>query len=289
MFNLRREKLAKKIRSRNFFIAPGVFDMLSARVADKFNFDALYMTGYGAVASYLGLPDAGLASYRDMVNRVATIASGISKPLIADADTGYGGLLNIAQTIKGYESSGACALHIEDQANPKRCGHTKGKQLVSTHEMCKRLEVAMDSRTDKNFLIIARTDSLSEEGLLSACKRAEAYVETGVDMLFVEGYSTIEEMKEVTLNFKNVPIMINLSEAGSTPKLNSTQLMDLGFTLAIFPGTAFSASAAAIQNVYQKLFSDNSSSNISLPLIKGMDMHELMGFEEVWDFEKKWK
>ncbi|MBL41271.1 MAG: carboxyvinyl-carboxyphosphonate phosphorylmutase [Rhodospirillaceae bacterium] len=289
MFNLKRQKLAKKIRDKNFFIAPGVFDMLSARIADKLNFDALYMTGYGTVASYLGLPDAGLASYRDMVNRVGVIASGVSKPLIADADTGYGGLINIAQTIKGYESSGACALHIEDQVNPKRCGHTKGKQLVSKDEMCSRLKVALDSRSDENFLIIARTDSLSEEGLANACRRSESYIKTGVDMLFVEGYRTISEMKEITSNFNNIPIMINLSEAGNTPKLDSNQLMELGFTLAIFPGTAFSASAATMQFVYKKLFDDKSTSRLSIPLLKGNDMHKLMGFEDIWNFENKWK
>ncbi|PPR77350.1 MAG: 2,3-dimethylmalate lyase [Alphaproteobacteria bacterium MarineAlpha2_Bin1] len=289
MVNVNREKLAKRIRNKNFFIAPGVFDMLSARIADKLEFNALYMTGYGTVASYLGLPDAGLASYRDMVNRVGTIARGVSKPLIADADTGYGGLINVAQTIKGYESSGACALHIEDQVNPKRCGYTKGKQLVSTDEMCKRLKVALDSRIDKNFLIIARTDSLSEEGIASACRRSESYIKTGVDMLFVEGYRSIKEMREITSNFKNIPLMINLSEAGNTPKLDSDQLMELGFTLAIFPGTAFSASAATMQTVYQKLYNDKSSFNLSIPLLKGDDMHKLMGFEDIWEFENKWK
>ena len=289
MFNTKREILAKKIRNKEFFIAPGVFDMLSARLADKLDFAALYMSGYGVVASYLGLPDAGLASYRDMLDRVQTIAAGVSKPLIADADTGYGGLLNIAQTIKGYELSGACALHIEDQVNPKRCGHIKGKELVSIDEMCKRLNVALDSRVDENFLIIARTDSLSEEGISSACRRSEAYIKTGVDMLFVEGYQTMEEMKEITENFKEFPILVNLSESGNTPKLNSKQLKELGFTLAIFPGTAFSASAASIQLVYNKLYNENSSSNISIPLLRGSDMHKLMGFEDVWDFEKKWK
>ena len=284
----KRRLLAKKIRNKDFFIAPGVFDMLSARIADCMNFEALYMTGYGAVASYLGLADAGLASYRDMVNRVNQIASGTSKPLIADADTGYGGLLNIAQTVKGYESAGACALHIEDQENPKKCGHTPGKNVVSQSEMVMRIKVAVDAKMDSDFLVIARTDSRAKEGLERACIRAEAYADAGADVLFVEGLLSVEEAKIVSERLSKYPLMINMADLGLTPIIDFKDLKNMGYSFAIYPGTAFGAAAAAIQSVYKTLETEGSSKLVKVPIIEGIEMHNLMGFSEVWDFEEKW-
>jgi 2-methylisocitrate lyase-like PEP mutase family enzyme len=147
--------LNEKLQPGSLLVAPGVFDMISARSADRFDFDALYMTGFGVVASSLGLPDAGLASYTEMVNRVQTIAGGIKAPLIADGDTGFGGLLNVDRTVRGYETAGACAIQIEDQEFPKKCGHTMGRRVVPLEDMVKKIEVARDARSSDEFLIIA--------------------------------------------------------------------------------------------------------------------------------------
>jgi len=283
----KRKAFAARIRAKDFFVAPGVYDMISARIADNMGFTGIYMTGYGAVASYLGLADAGLASYRDMVTRVGHIASGTTTPLIADADTGYGGLLNVAQTIRGYEAAGACGLHIEDQADPKKCGHTPGKQLVSTHDMVMRIKVAVDAKQDPNFMVIARTDSRANEGLDSACRRAEAYAEAGADVLFVEAPTSLEEMEIIAKRFDH-PLMINISDVGLTPVVAAETLKELGYSFAIYPGTAFAAAAHAIKSVYTTLETKGSTADIEVPLMPGLEMHTLMGFPEVWAFEEKW-
>jgi len=171
----KRQRLAQAVRNGEFVIAPGVYDGISARLADRLGFPAMYMTGYGTVASHLGLPDAGLASYTDMVGRVGQIASGTKTPLIADADTGYGGLLNVAQTVRGYERAGACGIQIEDQVSPKKCGHTLGREVIPADEMVLKVRVACDARKSADTLIIARTDARTHLGLDEAIRRGAAY------------------------------------------------------------------------------------------------------------------
>ena len=282
-----KSRLAARIRNREFTVAPGVYEMISARIADGMGFDAIYMTGYGAVASHLGLADAGLASYRDMVGRAGQIAAGTQTPLIADADTGYGGPLNVRQTVRGYEAAGVAALHIEDQADPKKCGHTPGKHVIPTEDMVTKIKVAVDARESEDFLIIARTDSRATYGLDEACRRAEAYAEAGADILFVEAMNGIEEIETVGRRFDH-PLLVNVTDGGITPALSPQEFKDLGYTLAIYPGTAFSAAAVAIREVYQTLKRDGSTLNLKVPVLGEMEMHEMMGFPEVWDFEAKW-
>src|SRR5215212_11303686 len=161
-------RLRALISAGEFIVAPGVFDMISARMADRLGFSALYMTGYGAVASYLGLPDAGLASYADMVGCVERICSLTNTPLIADGDTGYGGLLNVRHTVRGYESAGAAGIQLEDQEIPKKCGHTPGRRVIPTADMVRKIEVAVEARYSDDFLIVARTDARSSLGLKEA-------------------------------------------------------------------------------------------------------------------------
>src|SRR6185369_17463892 len=152
-------RLKTVLQSGTFVVAPGVFDMFTARIADRIGFAALYMTGYGVSGSYLGVADAGLVTYRDMVERARTIADGTTAPLIADADTGFGGLINVRQTVRGYESAGVQAIQIEDQEMPKKCGHTPNRRVISAADMCRKIEVAIDARRNADTLIIARTDS----------------------------------------------------------------------------------------------------------------------------------
>jgi 2,3-dimethylmalate lyase len=153
----KRTRFRQRLSEPGLIVAPGVFEMISARMADRMGFDILYMTGYGAVASYLGLPDAGLATYTDMVSRASAIAQGTETPLIADADTGYGGLLNMAHTVRGYEAAGVTGIQLEDQEFPKKCGHTPGRRVIPMRDMVKKIKVAIESRTSPDFLIVART------------------------------------------------------------------------------------------------------------------------------------
>src|ERR1700740_2979571 len=174
------------LQNGQFITAPGVFDLVSAKIADRTDAQAIYMTGYGVVASYLGYPDAGLATYTDMLNRAEAIAHATDKPLIADGDTGYGGLLNVHHTVRGYEKAGVAMIQLEDQQVPKKCGHTPNRHVVSTGEMVDKIKVASDARSSADFLILARTDALTSAGLDEALRRAEAYVRAGADAIFIE-------------------------------------------------------------------------------------------------------
>ena len=272
------------LSSGQFITAPGVFDLISARLADRTAARALYLTGYGTVASYKGLPDAGIATYTDMVDRVEAIARGIHKPLIADGDTGYGGLLNVHHTVRGYERAGASAIQLEDQQIPKKCGHTPNRRVISTGDMVRKIRVASDARSSKDFLILARTDALTSLGLEEAVRRAEAYVAAGADMIFIEAPETVEQMTAIGASF-DVPLVINQVHGGKTPILPPAQLQALGFSLAIYPTTGLLAAAHALAAVYGALARDES---VQEPLYSFEDFGKLMGFQEVWDFERRY-
>jgi 2-methylisocitrate lyase-like PEP mutase family enzyme len=283
----KRSELAARIRRKDFIAAPGVFDLISAKIADAMHFDALYMTGYGTVASHLGLPDAGLASYADMVNRVQRFTSVTRTPMICDADTGYGGLLNVMHTVRGYEAAGACIVQLEDQVFPKKCGHMPGRQVVDAAEMVKKIRVAVESRSDPNLLILARTDARTTLGLDEALRRGEMYAKAGADVLFIESPESPEEMATITRTF-DTPLLANMVEGGSTPILTKQELMSLGFSLAIFPATGFLASAAALQAVYGTLKQNGSTAGMAHPLFEFQAFSSLMGFDEVAQFDSKY-
>lgn len=279
--------LAAKIRRKEFISAPGVFELISARLADQMGFDALYMTGYGAVASYLGIPDAGLATYSDMVNRVSQICRITNTPLIADGDTGYGGLLNVEHTIRGYEQAGAAVIQIEDQQFPKKCGHTPGRKVIPIEEAVAKIRVAVETRDSKDFLIIARTDARGGHGLDEALRRGEAFAEAGADIIFIESPESVEEMRKIGETFDQ-PLIANMVEGGSTPVLSRDELADIGYSLAIFPASGFLAMAAALKGVYRDILDKGSTIATEVPLEDFGAFSRLMGFEEVWAFEKKW-
>jgi 2-methylisocitrate lyase-like PEP mutase family enzyme len=281
-----RATLRQRLNQPGLVVAPGVFDMVSLRLADSFGFDALYMTGYGTVASHLGLPDAGLATYSDMVGRVTAMAGMARTPLIADADTGYGGLLNMRHTIRGYEAAGAAAIQLEDQEFPKKCGHTPGRRVIPMQDMVRKIKVAVESRTDPDFLIIARTDARTSLGLDEALRRAEAYAKAGADILFVESPESEVEMGRIGRSF-DVPLLANMVERGRTPVLSREALESIGYKLAIFPVTALLAAVQAMTQVYGQLKAQGSSAGGSTPLYDFGALTQLMGFEDVWNFEKR--
>jgi 2-methylisocitrate lyase-like PEP mutase family enzyme len=279
--------LAARLREPGLVVAPGVFDMVSLRLADSFGFDALYMTGYGTVASHMGLPDAGLATYSDMVGRVTAMAGMARTPLIADADTGYGGLLNMRHTMRGYEAAGAAAIQLEDQEFPKKCGHTPGRRVIPMEDMVRKIRVAVDARSSPDFLIIARTDARTSLGLDEALRRAEAYARAGADILFVESPESEQEMRRIGSAF-DVPLVANMVERGRTPVLSRSELEALGYKIAIFPVTALLAAVKAMADVYQGLQQHGSSAGTSVPLYDFADLTRLMGFEDVWAFEQRY-
>ena len=282
----KRKRFAERVRRRELVSAPGVYDLISAKLADRMGFDALYMTGYGVVASHLGLPDAGLATYSDMVGRVGQIAAMTQTPLVADGDTGYGGLLNVQHTVRGYETAGAVAIQLEDQEFPKKCGHMLGRRVVPAADMAAKIRVAVESRSDPNFLVIARTDSRTTLGLDEALRRAEAYLNAGADLLFIESPESVEEMERIGRTF-DVPLVANMVEGGRTPILDAATLQKLGYRLAIFPALGFLAAGAALERAYAGLKAAGSSVGIDVPLYPFKDFSALMGFDGVAEFDRK--
>jgi len=266
-------------------VAPGVYDLVSALIADRMGFPALYATGFGLVASYLGLPDAGIATYRDMVERIGMIVERTNTPVIADADTGYGGLLNVRHTVRGYERAGVSAIQLEDQEFPKKCGHTPGRRVIPAEDMIKKIRVAVESRRSADFLVIARTDARTTLGLDEALRRAEAYAKAGADVLFVESPESEEEMRTIGRAF-DLPLVANMVEKGRTPLLSREELQALGFRLAIFPVTALLAALRAMSGVYAHFRDTGSSAGVAVPLQDFADLTKLMGFEDVWEFDR---
>jgi 2-methylisocitrate lyase-like PEP mutase family enzyme len=279
--------LAARFRRKEFVSAPGVFELISARIADRMGFAALYMTGYGTVASHLGLPDAGLATYSDMVGRVAQICEATETPLIADGDTGYGGLLNVERTVQGYERAGAAAIQLEDQEFPKKCGHTPDRRVIPLDDMVAKIKVAAESRDSPDFLVVARTDARTNYGLDEALKRGEAFDKAGADLIFIEAPESIEEMQRIGQTFDK-PLVANMVEGGKTPVLSAKELTEIGYSLAIFPATGFLAMGAALKGAYGHILREGSSAGLETPLDNFQEFSKLMGFEHVWEFERRW-
>jgi 2-methylisocitrate lyase-like PEP mutase family enzyme len=283
----KRRALAARVRERRFFVAPGVFDLISARLADGMGFDCLYMTGYGATASYLGLPDAGIATYTQMADRARAMAEACATPLIADADTGYGGLLNVHHTVRGYEAAGVSGIQIEDQEFPKKCGHTPGRRVIPLEQMVNKIKVAVEARRDPNFLIVARTDARTGLGLDEAIRRGQAFAAAGADVVFVESPESAQEFERVGREI-DAPLLANMVEQGRSPLLARDTLTQYGFTMAIHPGVGFMAAAQALEQVYGYLLENGTTKGMAQPLYSFADMNRLMGFEEVWAFDRKW-
>ena len=280
-------KLKSMLTKGEFFVAPGVFDMMSTLMANRVGFDCVYASGYWLTASYLGLPDAGLATYTDMLNRISRVVELSDAPVIADADTGFGGLLNIQHTVKGYENAGVSGIQIEDQEFPKKCGHTPNRRVVSVAEMQGKLEVALDTREDDNFLVIARTDSRTGRGLEEAIHRAQAYAKTGADVIFVESLESREEM-QIVCNEVDAPLIANMANGGKTPLCTTQELIELGFSCAIFPAMAALAANAAVENALRHLKTSGSGAEEGAPTFDFQEFCKEIGFDEVWAFEEKW-
>jgi 2-methylisocitrate lyase-like PEP mutase family enzyme len=277
-------RLIDRLKAGEFISAPGVFDPLSARVAEQSGATALYMTGYGVSASLLGKPDAGLVSYREMVDRVRLICDVTEAPLIADGDTGFGGLANVRQAVQGYESAGASAIQIEDQEYPKRCGHTKNRKVIPAEDMVRKLEIATESRASDDFLIVARTDARTEHGLDEALRRSEAYIKAGADILFLESPESIEEMRIITERFPDIPKLANMVGGGKTPVLPDAELRALGYQIVIHPVYLLGAAVSGMRAAMQALQSDGTETPSAATL---EDLNMLVDFPAVWALDER--
>jgi 2-methylisocitrate lyase-like PEP mutase family enzyme len=262
--------------------------MITAVIARDLGFECVYATGYWMVASAYGLPDAGLATYSQMVDRVATLSASMGgAAIIADADTGYGGLLNVRQTVRGYEAAGASAVQIEDQEFPKKCGHTPFKRVVPAELMAAKIRVAVEARTDPDTLIIARSDALQSEGFDALLRRCEAYAEAGADVIFPEALVSEDEMLRACRTIGK-PLLANMANGGKTPIRSAAELKAMGFALAIFPSMTSLAAAEAARHALQRLKDTGACLHPDVPLYDFDRFCSQIGFEEVWAFERRW-
>jgi 2-methylisocitrate lyase-like PEP mutase family enzyme len=244
----------QRLAQPRIILAPGVYDGLSALIAQQSGFEALYLSGGSVAYTLLGRSDVGLTSYTEAVDTLARVTDRVSTPVIVDADTGFGNALNVKRTVRGFERAGAAMIQLEDQTFPKRCGHLAGKTVVSVSEMCGKIRAAVDARHNDTTLILARTDSIAVEGLPSALDRAERYLECGADALFIEALRTPADMDTACARFAGrVPLLANMVEGGQTPIQPADELERRGFRIAIFPGGTVRAVARTLMDYYASL------------------------------------
>jgi 2-methylisocitrate lyase-like PEP mutase family enzyme len=278
----------ERLKQKRILVAPGVYDALTALLAERAGFEALYLSGASIAYTRLGRPDIGLVTANEVADTLANICARVGVPVIVDADTGYGNALNVMRTVKAFERAGAAAIQLEDQSLPKRCGHLDGKTLVSADEMVGKIKAALDAR-DK-ALIVARTDSIAVEGFDAAMERAERYLEAGADVLFIEALRSVEDMKAATKRFAaRVPLLANMVEGGKTPVLSATELEKIGFRIAIFPGATARRVAHAVEEMFQVLKQDGNTNRIRDAMYDFGHLNDMIGTPEMLALGKKYE
>jgi 2-methylisocitrate lyase-like PEP mutase family enzyme len=270
--------LAARLRRRPILVAPGVFDGLSAALAEAAGFEALYLSGASLAYTRLGMPDVGLVTASELVDALARIRERTELPILVDADTGFGNALNVQRTVRLFERAGASAVQIEDQAFPKRCGHLSGKSLIPTDEMVGKIRAALDARSSRELLIVARTDAIAVEGFECALARARAYAEAGADLLFVEALRSREELAAVPQRLADgPPLVANMVEGGATPPLSAAELEALGYAVVIFPGGLVRALAKTAQEFFLSLATHGSTTPFRDRMLDFQGLNAVLG------------
>ena len=271
-----------RLRQPQVLLAPGVYDALTALVAEQAGFEALYLSGASIAYTRLGRSDVGLTTFSEVQDTLARITERVTVPVIVDADTGFGNAINVQRTVRGFERAGAAMLQLEDQAFPKRCGHLDGKTVVSSAEMCGKLRAALDARHSQATLILARTDALAIEGLEAALDRAEAYLECGVDALFIEALRTPQQMDIACKRFAHrIPLLANMVEGGKTPVQSAQLLGERGFRIVIFPGGTARAVAHTLQAYYRSLYTHQTTVPMQPSMLDFDQLNALIGTPEL--------
>ena len=261
----------------------GTINAYTAMMAKQVGHKAIYLSGAGVANASYGLPDLGMTSLDNVLEDASRITNAVDTPLLVDIDTGWGGAFNISQTIKKMEKAGVAAVHIEDQVAQKRCGHRPNKEIVSTSEMVDRLKAALDAKVDSDFVVMARTDALSVEGLEAAVERAVAFQEAGADMIFAEALTDIEMYRKFT-NVLDIPVLANMTEFGQTDLYTTEQLYGVGVDMVLYPLSAFRAMNKAALNVYQHLLNDGTQQAVVDTMQTRMELYDFLNYHE---FEQK--
>ncbi len=279
----------KLMEEEKILILPGVYDALTAKIAEKLRFKAIVLGGYSVSATCLGKPDLGFVTMVEMASQVKIISDSVEIPLIADGDTGYGNPLNVMRTVHEYEKAGASGIIIEDQQWPKRCGHLEGKQVISMEEHIKKIEAALATRSDKNFIIIARTDSLTTHGIEEAIRRGKAYRDAGADVVFVDAPQSIEELAILRDSIKDVPLAASIVEGGKTPMLSSRKFEEMGYNILFFGCTAVFIMAKAWMDALIYLKREGGTEGLLDKMCTFREFNELMGMKEFFHLEERFK
>ena len=275
------------LREPGIVVAPGAYDCLTARIIQREGFPAVYMTGAGTSVARYGYPDLGLVTMTEMLDNAAGIAGAVDVPVIADADTGYGGVLNVARTVREYERTGVAAIHIEDQESPKRSGHLDDKRVVPVDEMVRKIRAAVDARTDDDFVLIVRTDALAVTGWDDTMSRCEAFVKAGADVLFVEALRTREEAERVARSF-DVPLLYNVVETGKSPLIPVPELEGMGYKLAIFPATAIQTVCKSVSNAMRELKEKGTTSHLVENMVSLRQCFDIVGLSEMLEQDERY-
>lgn len=281
-----RKMFKQLLRRDSIVVAPGCFDALAARLVEEAGFEAVYLSG-GALARSMGLPDIGLVTMSEVIERAAQVVAAVKIPVIADADTGYGNALNLVRTVREFERVGVAAIHIEDQITPKRCGHLDGKEVTSLAEMEKKIEAALASRTDPDFGIIARTDARAVHGLEDAIRRGRAFAGLGVDAVFIEAPQSQAELEEIARSLPEVPLMVNMFKGGKTPLLPVSTLQQMGYRIAIFPSETQRAAIHAMRRALQLLKRDGSTEAMDSELTTFKERDRIVGLDDWQELERR--
>jgi len=281
-----RQVFKQLLKRDKLIVAPGCFDGLSARLVEEAGFEATYLSG-GAVARSMGLPDIGLVTMSEVIERAAQVVATVKIPVIADADTGYGNAINLVRTVREYERVGVAAIHIEDQITPKRCGHLDGKEVISLAEMEKKLEAALASRTDPNFCIIARTDTRGVHGLDDAIRRGRAFAKLGVDAVFVEAPQSEPELEEIPRALPGVPLLVNVFKGGKTPMLPVARLQEMGYRIAIYPSETQRAGIHAMRQALALLKREGTTEAMDSVLTTFKERDKIVGLDDWQELERR--
>jgi len=275
------------LESNGFLLAPGVYDALSAKVARQAGFEALFISGYSVAASQLGEPDVGLLTQTEIIDAARRVCRAVDCPVIVDADTGYGGILNVTRTVQELIAAGAKGCFLEDQVWPKRCGHMMGKKVIALEEHVQKLRAAVEARGTSDFFIVARTDAReATDSLDEAIRRAKAFKAAGADAVFVEAPRSLEELQEISKQVQP-PFVANMLEGGVTPILTREELRSLGFTIAVFPLTGLFAAARAQTDVFAHLRGTGSTRDIMDRLLTFHDFHRIVDLEGHYALDKR--
>ena len=282
------KKLSSMIKSKKPLVIPGVYDAIGAKIAEKVGFDAMFQTGYGTSATLFGMPDYGFIGATETVDNARRISNAISVPLIVDSDTGYGNALSVWKLVKELEAAGAAGIFLEDQKWPKRCGHMQGKEVIPQEEYTEKLGAAIDARENKDFIIVARTDSRATEGLDKSIERGIQNKKTGADAIFIEAPRSLDEMKKIGKEIK-APLVANMIEGGATPMNSAKTLNKIGFNIILYPLSVLFANTFATMNILQELKNSGTTSKYKQKVVNFDQFNNLVELDKFKKMETKYK